>query len=76
MSTGLTLEEARIRYRDYLNAEQAILLGQEYELATGEKVKKANLKEVQAGLKLWEERCDELVTKESSGIGIYPIGLK
>lgn len=26
MSTGLTLEEARMRYRDYLNAEQAILL--------------------------------------------------
>ena len=38
MSTGLTLEEAQMRYRDYLNAEQAVLLGQEYELATGEKV--------------------------------------
>lgn len=76
MSTGLTLEEARIRYMDYLNAEQAVLLGQEYELATGEKVKKANLKEIQAGLKLWEERCSELATKESSALGIYPIGLK
>lgn len=76
MSTGLTLEEARIRYMDYLNAEQAVLLGQEYELATGEKVKKANLKEIQAGLKLWEERCSELATKESSVLGVYPIGLK
>ena len=60
MSTGLTLEEAKIRYRDYLNAEEAVLLGQEYELATGEKVKKANLEKIQAGLKLWEERCNKL----------------
>lgn len=76
MSTGLTLEEAQMRYRDYLNAEQAVLLGQEYELATGEKVKKANLKEIQAGLKLWKERCNELATNESGRLGVYPIGLK
>lgn len=76
MSTGLTLEEAKIRYRDYLNAEEAVLLGQEYELATGEKVKKANLKEIQAGLKLWEERIDKLSTNIGGGISVISVALK
>lgn len=76
MSTGLTLEEAKTRYRDYLNAEEAVLLGQEYELATGEKVKKANLKEIQAGLKLWEERCNKLSTNIGGGISVISVALK
>ncbi|WP_297489151.1 hypothetical protein [uncultured Cetobacterium sp.] len=76
MSTGLTLEEARQRYREYLLAEEAILLGQEYETKAGIKLKKANLKDVQIGIKLWEERCIQLENNNSGGIGIISIALK
>lgn len=76
MSTGLTLKEAQIRYREYLAAEQAILLGQEYELANGEKLKRENLDRIRKGMQYWEDKCTELSAKISNGIGIYPIGLK
>lgn len=76
MSTGLTLEEARIRYKEYLAAEQAVLLGQEYELATGEKLKRENLDRIRKGMQYWEDKCNELDAKISSVLGVYPIGLK
>ncbi|MBC2855372.1 hypothetical protein H3N56_02545 [Cetobacterium sp. 2A] len=75
-ATGLTLEEARVRYRGYLAAEESVLLGQEYELSTGEKLTRADLNKIRAGLKYWEEKCIELSDKELCGIGIYPIGLR
>ena len=56
MSTGLTLEEARIRYREYLAAEQAVLLGQEYELSNGEKLKRENLDRIRKGMQYWEDK--------------------
>lgn len=76
MSTGLTLEEAQIRYREYLAAEQAVLLGQEYELANGERLKRENLDKIRKGMQYWENKCNELNTEISSALGIYPIGLK
>lgn len=75
-ATGLTLEEARARYRDYLNAEGAILLGQEYELSTREKLKRADLEKIRTGIKYWENKCNELANEEDSSIEIYPISLK
>lgn len=76
MSTGLTLEEAQIRYREYLAAEQAVLLGQEYELANGEKLKRENLDRIRKGMQYWEDKCNELNAKVPNSLGIYPIGLK
>lgn len=76
MSTGLTLEEAQIRYREYLAAEQAVLLGQEYELSNGEKLKRENLDRIRKGMQYWEDKCNEINSKTSSVLGIYPIGLK
>ena len=75
-ATGLTLEEAQIRYRDYLCAEEAVLLGQEYSLSTGERLTRADLDKIHKGMKYWEERCNQLANEENIGIGIYTLGLK
>lgn len=76
MSTGLTLEEAQNRYREYLAAEQAVLLGQEYQLANGERLRRENLDRIRKGMEYWENKCKELAVKEADSLSIYPIGLK
>lgn len=74
--TGLTLKEARARYKDYLCAEEAVLLGQEYSLSTGERLTRVDLDKIHRGIKFWEEKCNQLANEESNGIGIYTLGLK
>lgn len=71
MSDGLTLKRAQERLEDYLNAEVAILAAQEYTLATGQKITKTDLKQIQSGIKYWREVCSELKTDEASNIGFY-----
>lgn len=75
MGTGFTLEEAQRRYRDYLAAEESVLLGQEYTLATGEKLIRADLKKIQEGLKYWEMKCNEF-SEEDGEIGFYQTSIK
>ena len=59
MSSGITLAQAQTQLDAYLAAETAVLTGQEYEIA-GRRMKRANLAELQAGIKLWNERVQSL----------------
>lgn len=55
----LTLEIARARLTDYLNAEAAILKRQEYRIAD-RSVKFADLAEIRAGIVYWQTKVSEL----------------
>lgn len=59
MASGITLAQAETQLAAYLAAETAVLTGQEYEIA-GRRMKRANLAEIQAGIKLWNERVQAL----------------
>lgn len=57
---GITLEMAEARLTAYLALEEQILLaGQAFE-ADGTKLTRANLADVQAAIKLWDQRAREL----------------
>lgn len=76
MSGELTYGRALERLNDYLAAEEGITLAQEYTLANGQKLTKANLSQIQSGIKYWREICSELKSEESSGIGFYQAVVK
>ena len=65
---GITLEIAKEKLTQYLDAEQKILLGQETSI-DGDRLTLANLDAVQAGIKIWDARVKEL-TQAASGGGI------
>lgn len=62
---GITLAQAQTQLNAYLAAETAVLSGQRYEIA-GRMLMRANLAEIQAGVKTWNERVMNL-TRSSSG---------
>lgn len=64
---GITLEQAQQKLDQYLDAETAVLLNQSYEIS-GRKLTRANLIEIQAGIKIWNERVRD-ITQRTSGRG-------
>lgn len=56
---GITLEQAQAQLDAYLAAETAVLSGQSYEIA-GRRLTRANLGDIQAGIKMWSERVGTL----------------
>jgi Family of unknown function (DUF6148) len=61
---GITLLQAQTQLNSYLAAE-TVLTGQRYEIA-GRMLQRANLLEIQAGVKLWNSRVITL-TNQSQG---------
>ena len=56
---GITLAQAEAKLTEYLEAESKVLQGQSYELH-GRRLNRANLEEIQAGIKIWDQRTKEL----------------
>jgi hypothetical protein len=56
---GITLENAQAQLDLYLEAERAVLLNQEYEIA-GRRLKRADLESIQIGIKSWDARVKQL----------------
>ncbi len=56
---GITLAQAQTQLDAYLAAEIAVLSGQSYEIA-GRRLNRANLAEIQQGIKTWNERVQSL----------------
>jgi len=56
---GITLAQAQAQLTAYMAAETAVLGGQKYEIA-GRSLQRANLAEIQAGIKTWNQRVIEL----------------
>lgn len=57
---GLTLEIAEARLTAYLTAEAAVLTGQEISIDLGngqQKLTRADLSAIQAGITVWQKRC-------------------
>jgi hypothetical protein len=69
---GITLEQAESRLNEYLEAERTVLANQSYEIA-GRRMTKANLREIQEGIRIWDQRCKEL-GQSSSGRGRVVVG--
>jgi len=62
---GITLEQAQAQLAAYLAAETAVLSGQKYEIA-GRMLMRANLAEIQTGIRTWNER---VITLSNAGRG-------
>lgn len=62
---AISLSQAQTQLTAYLAAETAVLTGQSYEIA-GRRLQRANLIEIQAGIKLWSDRVTGL-TNAASG---------
>lgn len=56
---GITLSVAQARLDLYLAAETAVLAGQEYEIA-GRRLKRADLREIRAGIEAWNNKVQSL----------------
>jgi hypothetical protein len=66
---GITLAQAQEQLALYLAAEAAVLTGQSYRIQTpqGEReLRRANLAEIQEGIKTWNDRCATLSTATGS----------
>lgn len=63
---GISLAQAEAQLALYLAAEAAALSNQSYEIA-GRKLTRANLAEIQAGIKLWDARAKNLASSRSAG---------
>ena len=61
---GITLEQAQEKLTQYLAAEEAVLLGQQYTIA-GRSLQRADLRSIQEGVKLWNSRVESLAAKAS-----------
>ncbi len=59
MASGITLAQAQAQLDAYLAAETRVLSGQSYEIA-GRRLNRANLAEIQTGIKIWNERVQQL----------------
>lgn len=55
---SITLQIAQQRLTEYLNAEAAVLMRQEYRIAD-RSVKFADLAEIRAGITYWQGKVDE-----------------
>jgi orotidine-5'-phosphate decarboxylase len=69
---GITAAQADAQLALYLAAEAAVLTGQSYEIA-GRKLTRANLAEIQAGVKLWNMRAGNLARGGLSVRGGTPV---
>lgn len=56
---GINLSIAQAKLDAYLAAETAVLSGQSYEIE-GRKLVRANLREIQAGIDIWNQRVQRL----------------
>lgn len=56
---GITLAQAEAQLAAYLAAETAVLSSQAYEIA-GRKMTRADLGEIQTGIRVWDERVRRL----------------
>ena len=56
---GITLALAEAQLTLYLEAEAKVLANQSYEIA-GRKLTRANLEEIQTGIKTWDARVQNL----------------
>lgn len=56
---GIDLSTAQARLDAYLAAELAVLAGQEYEIA-GRRLRRADLREIRAGVDMWNQRVQAL----------------
>lgn len=59
---GITLAQAQTQLNSYLAAETAVLSGQSYEIA-GRKLTRANLADIQGGVRLWNDLVVTLTNK-------------
>lgn len=59
---GITLAQAQARLDEYLAAEAAVLSGQSYKIGERE-MRRANLAEIQEGIKIWDARVTEKAAK-------------
>lgn len=59
---GITLAQAEAKLSEYLAAESKILLNQEVWI-DGERITRADLEQVQEGIRLWEARVARLGRK-------------
>ena len=59
ITAGITLAQAQAQLNAYLAAETAVLGGQKYEIA-GRMLVRANLAEIQSGIKIWNDRVVSL----------------
>jgi Family of unknown function (DUF6148) len=69
---GITAVQAQAQLDLYLAAEAAVLTGQSYEIA-GRKLTRANLGEIQSGIKLWNTRAQSLARGGLSVRGGTPV---
>ena len=70
---GITSSHAEAQLSSYLAAETAVLSGQSYEL-NGRRVTRANLADIQAGIKIWNQRSQSLSRGGLLVKGATPIG--
>lgn len=70
---GITQAQAETQLAAYLAAETAVLSGQSYEL-NGRKLTRANLAEIQQGIKIWNQRANGLARGGVVVKGATPIG--
>lgn len=61
---GIDLTTANTRLQQYLDAEAAILSGQAYTI-NGRRLERANLSEVQEGIRIWNQRVQDLANRAS-----------
>jgi 3-deoxy-D-manno-octulosonate 8-phosphate phosphatase KdsC-like HAD superfamily phosphatase len=61
---GITLQQAELKLAMYLAAEEAVLTGQEYEIA-GRKLKRADIEFIQRGIETWNKRVKDLAVSAS-----------
>lgn len=70
---GISAAQAETQLAAYLAAETAVLSGQSYEI-NGRRVTRANLAEIQAGIKIWNQRAQSLTRGGLVVKGATPIG--
>ncbi len=70
---GITQAQAETQLAAYLAAETAVLGGQSYEI-NGRKLTRANLAEIQQGIKTWNQRAQSLARGGIRVIGATPVG--
>lgn len=63
---GITLAQAQAQLDAYVNAEAAVLLGQEYTIA-GRRLVRADLAAIQQGITIWNDRVKALSLRASGG---------
>ena len=70
---GITLAAAQAQLDAYLAAETAILTqAQEYVTVGGRRLKRADLAIIQAGITLWNQRVQDLTTRQRRGRYVVP----